>query len=121
MTMSTTYSVCSILPSTSSRVNRHLPRHIQFLVRRTKLLSSTPLRVVKELIEAGTGEKEEIRTDGDGVALERKEENDLLDLGKVEEVVKEKKQKKKKVEEEATGDDQFKYQNGREVCDVTFI
>ena len=116
MATSATYSFCSILPSTSTstQANRCLPRHHQVLVRRAKPLSSTRLRVVKELIEGGTSEKVEIITDG--VALERREENGLLDLGKVEEEGKEKKPKKKKVEEEATGEDRFKLQNGKEVC-----
>lgn len=109
--MSTAYCVCSILPSTSASAqpNRPLPRTTQILFRRTKPLSSTPLRVVKEFIEAGAGEKDEIGADR--VALDL-----ALDLGNVEDVVKHKKHKKKKVEEEATGDDRFKYQNGREVC-----
>ncbi|XP_078172252.1 GTP-binding protein, HflX [Carex rostrata] len=111
--MSATYSFCSILPSTSTQANRFLPRHHQFLVHRAKPLYSTRLRVVKELIEGGTSEKVEDKTDG--IALERREEKGLLDLGKVEEEGKEKKPKKKKVEDEATGEDRFKLQNGKEV------
>ncbi|KAJ4755837.1 GTPase HflX [Rhynchospora pubera] len=116
--MSTAYCFCSLLPSTSisAQANRRLPRQHGLLIRRTKPLSSTRLRVVKELIEAETPEKREITTNG--VAFERREVDGLVDSHKVEEgeggASKERKQKRKKVEE-ATGEDRFKLQNGREV------
>ncbi|KAJ4814998.1 GTPase HflX [Rhynchospora pubera] len=116
--MSTAYCFCSLLPSTSisAQANRRLPRQHGLLIGRTKPLSSTRLRVVKELIEAETPEKREITTNG--VAFERREVDGLVDSHKVEEgeggASKERKQKRKKVEE-ATGEDRFKLQNGREV------
>ncbi|KAJ3697519.1 hypothetical protein LUZ61_001224 [Rhynchospora tenuis] len=116
--MSTINCFCSLLPSTSTsaQANRRLPRHHGLLVRLIKPLSSTRLRVVKELIEAETPEKREITTNG--VALERREEEGLIGSHKVEveEPSKEKKQKqKRKKVEDGNGEDRFKLQNGREV------